>query len=190
MASSLVITINSADVQAQLNRLVRSNTDARKECEVLKHYFSRLESGHASANFSVQSSSATAVAAHQTVTFGTFSSLAAGDTVVVGGITLTCQTSAVTLGDATYRKVTDSPATAASLAAQINALATLNIYVTASVASNVVTITANQKGVLGNLITLTTDKTGATVAPVAGGAALAGGTGGATSAPTVYTRGY
>jgi hypothetical protein len=62
-------------------------------------------------------------------------------------------------------------ATAANLAAAINANATTSLYVTAASATNVCTVSAIYPGALGNLVTTT-----ATGGVAAGGATLTGGT--------------
>jgi hypothetical protein len=103
------------------------------------------------------------------------------DTIAVAGVTFTAQSGAATLGTATFRAATDNAATAASLAAQINAHATASALVTASVDGAVVTITANDLGVSGNDIAVAyTDNgsptVGLTLAGLSGGK-LSGGAG-------------
>ncbi len=98
------------------------------------------------------------------------------DTIAVAGVVFTAQSGAATLGTATFRAATSNDATAASLAAQINAHATANLSVVATVASAVVTITAVDYGEDGNSIALAyvdvgTGGIGATVS----GAVLTGG---------------
>ncbi len=73
---------------------------------------------------------------------------------------------------------------AQKLSAAINAHSTISKIILATYAANVVTITALQKGVIGNFIAVTCG--GGTITPLA--ALCAGGTGGATSAPVTYAR--
>lgn len=103
------------------------------------------------------------------------------DTVTVAGVAFTAQSTAVTEGTATFRAATDNDATAASLAAQINAHATTSALVTATVVGAIVTITANEVGVAGNDIAvayadLGTATVGATLGGLSGGK-LSGGAG-------------
>ncbi len=76
--------------------------------------------------------------------------------------------------------------TASKLAAAVNAHSTISKLVSATYAANVVTVTALQKGVVGNFIPFTDQDSTITSS---GSGYLAGGTGGATSAPVVYSRG-
>ena len=84
--------------------------------------------------------------------------------------------------------VTITPNTykAAKLAAAVNAHSTLASLVVASYASNVVTITAKQKGIVGNFIQFTDQDSTITST---GSGYLAGGTGGATDTAVVYSLG-
>ncbi len=82
--------------------------------------------------------------------------------------------------------VTPNTYKAQKLAAAINAHATLGLAVVATYAANVVTITALQKGVLGNYVA-TSQTSGSTITVSA--TTLTGGTGGATSAVVSYSRG-
>lgn len=74
---------------------------------------------------------------------------------------------------------------ACQLANAVNAHSTISQIVTATYAAGVVTLTAKQKGVVGNFIATTSSGGTMTVAT----ATLTGGTGGATSAATNYSRG-
>ena len=99
----------------------------------------------------------TVASATGTVTISSYANLVSGtdDVITVGGVAFTAQTGAVTEGDATFQAATSNTATAASLAAQINAHATVGALVTAEADSGVVTITANESGWAGNDIGLT-----------------------------------
>lgn len=86
------------------------------------------------------------------------------DVVTINGTVFTAQSGAVTLGDATFRAATSNDATAASLAAQINAHAVIGLLVHAVAVTNAVTLTALNTGVGGNAITLTyTDNGGGNI---------------------------
>lgn len=121
-------------------------------------------------------------AAYGTVTITSYANLVSGtdDAITIEGVTLTAQTGAVVAGENTFRAATSNDATAASLAAQINAHATLGDLVEATVVGAVVTITALDLGLSGNDIDLTyTDNdtnVGATLAHLSGGK-LSGGDG-------------
>ncbi len=82
--------------------------------------------------------------------------------------------------------VTPNTYKAQKLASAINAHATVGAVVVATYAANVTTVTALQKGVVGNFIA-TSQTSGSTITVAT--ATLAGGTGGATSAPVTYSRG-
>lgn len=128
----------------------------------------------------VQSSTSDPVAAAATATI-TYASLAAADTIVILGVTLTCTAGTPTANE--FKKETDETVTAANLRNAINAHTTLSKYVTASRAAGVVTITSNVRGAIGNFLTaVSRTGTGITLAQWAGGA------GGAATAP-VQVRG-
>lgn len=95
--------------------------------------------------------------AYGIATITSYANLVSGtdDAITVQGVALTAQTGAAVLGEATFQAATSNDATAASLAAQINAHPTLSPLVLASVVGAVVTITALVPGVEGNDITLT-----------------------------------
>lgn len=183
--TSLSITVNYGG--GDINGFIKSSTDPRGECLALKSLFGRLADGATNGKLWVSQASAAAVRASGTYTI-IYADLKATDTVVIGGITITCVTGTPS-GFTQFKKVTDLATTVANLAAAINGLATLNIYVSAAVtAAGVVTVTANESGVIGNLITTTASVT-TPGALVAGAGALAGGAGGAVVAPVAYSRG-
>lgn len=78
----------------------------------------------------------------------------AADTIAIGATTFTAQAGAVTPGGATFQAATSNNATAASLAAQINAHATAGALVIASVVGAVVTVTAILNTTAADTITL------------------------------------
>lgn len=184
MTASLNLTVNAS--RAELDAFVRSSTDPRGEATALSHLFKRLAAGTISGSIIAQKAAVAAVRASGTITT-IYAELGAADVVVIAGITITCVTGTPS-GFTQWKKVTDATVTSANLAAAINGLTTLNIYVSATSALGVVTVTANQAGVIGNLISLAETSASAT-GLVVSAAALAGGTGGASSAPVTYSRG-
>lgn len=101
----------------------------------------------------------------------TLASVIATNTLVVGGVTLTCVNSGAT--SVQFNKGTNDTGTATNLAAAINALTTINKVVQATSSGAVVTIASLYPGTIGNLITLSAGGGTITVA-----AALTGGTDG------------
>ncbi len=101
----------------------------------------------------------------------------AGTTCVVNGVTLTGVVGAVVLGAKTFSVDTGDTETATSLAAQINALTDGNVAgkITATSATNVVTLRSVAAGTVGNAYTLvgTVTKLAASAATLAGGIAVA-----------------
>ena len=181
MTQSLVLTVNVD--RADVNDYVRSSTDPRGEMTVLSTLFSRLAAGTISGSVVAQKAAVASVAASGTYTV-TNASVSANDTIACCGITMTAKASGAT--GAQFNIGLNATATAANIAALINSLATLNIYVRATSALGVVTVRANQAGVVGNLIALaTSNATGIAVSA----ATLAGGTGGAVVGATTYSRG-
>ncbi len=85
------------------------------------------------------------------------------DTVTIGATVFTAQSGAVTPGDATFRAATSNDATAASLAAQINAHAVAGALVVATPASAVVSLQAVNTGSGGNIAISYADLGSATV---------------------------
>lgn len=86
----------------------------------------------------------TVTAASGTITVSDYADLVSGDddVVTIGGVAFTAQAAAATPGDGTFQASTSNEATAASLAAQINAHATAKDLVLAEVSGAVVTLTA------------------------------------------------
>lgn len=103
------------------------------------------------------------------------------DVVTIMGVALTAQSGAATPGSATFQAATSNNATAASLAAQINAHATLAAKVIATVENAVVTVKAIAADFSGNDITATyTDNGGGNIGGAwtgLSGGKLAGGDG-------------
>lgn len=181
--STLVITLQSPRSVADLGRYIKDTNDPRGQAKTLAVFFERVASGLEAANFDVQTSAAAPVRASGTVTL-TYASVAANDTVTLGGTALTCVTGTPTSSQ--FKKVTDGPTTAANLAATINAHSTLSKLVSAKAASGVVTVTALTVGAVANQFTLATSNgTGF----VLSAAVLASGAGGSETAAVNYGRG-
>lgn len=119
-----------------------------------------------------------ATAASGNITITSYANLvsATDDVVTINGVAFTAQAGAATLGTATFQAATSNDATAASLAAQINAHADLD-EVVASAVGAVVTITAVETGSGGNAITLAYTDNDANVGATRSAATLTGGDG-------------
>lgn len=83
------------------------------------------------------------------VTISSYANLVSGtdDAITVAGTAFTAQAGAATLGQPTFQAVTDNTTTAASLATQINAHATVSLVVKAVAALGVVTLYSVADGV-------------------------------------------
>jgi phage tail sheath gpL-like len=127
---------------------------------------------------SVQRSDTDPVAASGTFTLV---SAIATDAITIGTITMTATSTPTTDLHWEIDGASDT-LDAASLAAAINANPTLSKVVVASSAAGVVTVTALQKGLVGNQIPISS----ADATITASGAFLTGGTGGSDSTLTVY----
>lgn len=100
------------------------------------------------------------------------------DEITVGDVVFVAQAGAATLGTATFQAATSDEATAASLAAQINAHDDLENLVLATVVGDTVTVTALEEGYAGNEIALAySDEGTATIGATVSGANLEGGDG-------------
>jgi hypothetical protein len=178
------LTVNTT--RADLDKYLLATTDPRGECTALSQLFQNLASGSINGSVIAQKAATAAVKASGTITL-VYAKLVATDTVTIAGITITCVTGTPS-GFTEFKKVTDLATTAANLAAAINGLATLKIYCSATAAAGVVTVTLNQPGIIGNVVTLaksSSDADGITVSA----ATFAGGTGGYTTGATTYSRG-
>lgn len=183
--SSLVLTVTAEKSQTDLQQLYQSS-DSRVVAKSLSQLFDSAASGLSNVNVSVQTGSASPVAASGTVTL-VYATVVADDTVTVGSVTLTCKTD-VPANENQFRKQTDLATTATNLATAINAHSVLGKIVKASAAAGVVTIAALQKGLVGNQIALA--KSAATPAGITvSGAYLASGAGGATDTAVVLSLG-
>lgn len=183
MASSIVITVKTDDTQAVSQQKYQLDSDRRREeALALSQLFKEIASQHTRAEFDVQTGSAAPVAASGTWTLDT---VVATDTVTVGSITFTGTDTPSTNLHFDTSLATDA-LIAADIARAVNEHPTTSQIVTASAADEVVTVTAKQKGVVGNFIPFTDADSTITSS---GSGFLAGGTGGATEAAVTYTLG-
>lgn len=174
MATQFTLVVNdardTATVRSEIlpgfvgftNTLVSNQGDAWAYCRDIGSYFERCATGSISVNITIQ----TAVAASGTATFST---VVAGNTVTIGGVTFTGSDTAS--GAVQFLTGTTDAISAASLAAVVNANTTANEIVRASSSGAVVTFTARVPGASGNFITLA--KVGAPI--TVSGALLTGG---------------
>lgn len=183
MSGTLLLTIDCTkfDPTPYVDKASRSREGFMK----LSNLMAEIAGGTKAASLILQGSTSAPVQASGTATL-VYADLIATDTITIAGITLTC-VDAGTPTSVQFKKEVDLATTAANLASAINALSTLNIYVSATASAGVVTITAKQAGVIGNLITLAAS-VGTPGAIAVSAAALAGGTGGATGSAVTYNR--
>lgn len=114
-----------------------------------------------------------------TITVTSYANLiiTSSDTMSVAGTVFTAQAGAATPGTATFQAATSNNATAASLAAQINAHAVASTKVLATVLNAVVTVTALTAGASQNALALIYTDTHSDVGITVSGATLTGGAG-------------
>lgn len=110
-------------------------------------------------------------------TITSYANLVSGtdDSITIGATVFTAQAGAATPGDATFQAATSNNATAASLAAQINAHATAGALVKAVATNAVVNLYAKTGGAAGNSIALAYTDNDTNVGATVSGAALTGG---------------
>lgn len=164
---------------------------SRSELVALRNLMRGLSAGARLGTVTVGTASGDWTAAAGTVAL-VQASLTAGDIVYVGSVGFVATNGAVTLGAATFDMRTSNDACGISLAAQINAHASLTGVVTAANVSGTVTVTAVAKGAIGNHVTLAKANTN-NAAIILNGLAntvlqstLLAGAGGLDSAPVTY----
>lgn len=166
--SSLVITIKTSKDPNQFKKAGQKNQNLNRLINLL----SGLNVGANLGSVFIQGSSSDPVAASGTLTL---TSAVATDAITIGAVTLTASSTPANENQWEIDGADDA-ADAASLAACINAHSVLSKVVAATSASNVVTVAALQKGVVGNQIPISS----ADATIVASGSFLADGAGGAT----------
>jgi phage tail sheath gpL-like len=179
LATSIAIMIKSSE--ADPSRFAPGSSCDQEGMRGLVNLLEACQNGASHASVDVQYSTSAPVAASGTLTLV---SAVATDAITIGTTTFTATSTPSLATDWEIDGASDA-LDAASLAAAINAHATVSQVVTASAADNVVTITAKQKGVVGNFIPLSS----ADATITASAAFLAGGTGGAASAAVSYSMG-
>jgi phage tail sheath gpL-like len=180
--ASLVITCKTKRPDPQTK--IRSATADVEAGLELAHMFKQAATGQDEGlEIDLQYSSVDPVAASGTLTVV---SAIATDAITIGTITLVATSTPTT--DLHFEiDGADDAADAASLCAAINANPTLSKVVAATVAENVVTVAALQKGLVGNFIPMTSADATITAS---GSGFLAGGTGGAASSAVQVNLGH
>ena len=181
MTCSIVLTIKSDKLQDHVQDAIQLTNKPREAALAISGMIKDMASGMHRGILYVQTGSAAPVAASGTLTCDT---VIATDAITIGATTFTF-TSSPTLSTDVEVDGADNTADAAALAAAINAHATASQIVTASSALGVVTITAKQKGVVGNFIPLSS----ADATITASAAFLTGGTGGVTETGSTFSLG-
>lgn len=181
--SSIVITLKTGLSQAHAKQFFQLETGKpREQALVLSGLFRRAAAGVEAANFEVQTASADPAAASGTITI-THANVTANDTTTIGGVVLTAKGGDAS-GEAQWDIGADADGDAEALADCINGHSTLSKHLVASADSGVVTVTARQKGSIGNLIVMaTSDATAFALVQLADGA------GGAEEAAVNYALG-
>ena len=186
MSSTLMIVCKDARSQADVKKFIGIASSPREAMRKLEHYFERAACGAELCYVSCGTSANAPVQAQGKATL-TYASIANSDTVTIAGQVLTCVTGTPTTHQ--FKKQTDAPTTAANLAALINSDAVTSLYVSATSSSNVVTITANMPGSVGNFIPMATSNgTGFALDASTLGTTTAGA-GGMETTVTSFSRG-
>lgn len=176
--ASLVLTIKGNPDVVSLAK--DSSLGIEAVLDIINH-LQALAGGHSTGTIKAQTSTANPVSASGTLTM---TSSIATDAVTIGTTTLTAKASPANENEWTSGGATDDD-DAAELAAVINAHSVLSQIVSATSVGKVVTVSANQPGVGGNVIKLSS----ADATIVASVANLAGGTGGAASVAKTWSFG-
>jgi phage tail sheath gpL-like len=166
--ASVVITVSTTKDPNSFKQADQKNQNINRLINLL----SGLNVGALVGDVYVQGSSSDPVAASGTLTL---TSAVATDAVTIGAVTLTASSNPANEDQWEIDGASDT-LDAASLAACINAHSVLSKVVSATSATNVVTISALQKGVVGNQIPLSS----ADATIVASASFLANGAGGAS----------
>lgn len=175
MASSIVLTIKSDETQAINQQILQLSSNKNREMGLAcSRLLKDMASQRHRAIIDIQTGSAAPVAASGTLTLV---SVIATDVCVIGPVTLTATSGGAGADEWDIDGGTDT-LDADELVTSINGHATLSQVVSASNVAGVVTITALQKGVVGNFINISSVDSTIT----ASAANLASGTGGVTEA--------
>jgi phage tail sheath gpL-like len=174
--SSLVLTVKTSKDCSEFAKADQDN----KNLSRIINLFSGINCGALSGVVDIQYSSVDPAEASGTFTL---TSAIATDAVTIGAVTLTASSTPANENQWEIDGA-DDDADATALAAAINAHSVLSKVVSASASSNVVTVTALQKGLVGNQIPISS----ADATIVASGTFLEDGTGGAASSSTQVAR--
>ena len=181
MASSITITVKSDKTQSfNQQKLQLSATKDRDMANALARLFRDAASHRHRLTADIQTGSAAPVAASATLTFV---SVIATDAFVIGPTTFTATSGGSGAANFDIDGASDTLDAAAAVAT-INAHPTVSQVVTATNVAGVITITAKQKGVVGNFINLSSGDS--TIS--ASAANLGSGTGGSQGAPISISR--
>lgn len=181
MATTLVLTLSTEETSDVLADLLQAPSTAPKAVALKAGDFvKRMAAGMNRGNMRVQIGTAAPVRASATATLAT---VLATQTITIGGVVFTA--SSTPSGEAQFEIDGDDTADAAALVVKINAHSTLSKIVVAESALGVVTITCLIPGVIGNFITLAKSDTTISLSSTA----LAGGTGGAMEAGSLFALG-
>jgi hypothetical protein len=179
--SSVVLTVKSSATQALLNQKLKLSGKPKTGTQAVVQFFKDLLSGQQVGILDVQTGSADPVAASGTFTLA---SVIATDAFTIGTETFVFSSNPANENQIEVDGA-DNTADAAAAAAAINAHSVIGKIVSATSALGVVTVTALQKGVVGNMIPISDADTTITTS----GAFLTGGTGGVDSSATQYALG-
>ena len=176
--ASITLVIKTADIDSTT---ITASGSRRRSLSNLVNLLEGINSGsnNIGATVDVAYSTTSPVAAAGSIAV-TQANVDADDTVTIGGVTLTAKASGAN-GTTQFNKGANLAATCTNLAACINANTTLNKVLTAASTGTAVTVTCNQKGVVGNLIVMSTSD-----ATAFGLTQLTGGAGGVNGAFTSY----
>lgn len=181
--SKLVLTVTTGRPDAYLAEKFQGATDKHTLMRRVLNFIEGASTGtEAQESTTVPRSISIAVsgnAVHASLDL-TCAAVIAGDTVTVNGNELTAVTGAVGVDE--FARVADNTITATNLTAAINANALISAHVTATSAANVVTLTAVDSGVAGNVNAVITS--GGTITPA--GAYFAGGAADASAKTLTY----
>jgi hypothetical protein len=150
--ASTVITITHDSSTADMQETKIDHSDRYMRSAYLSDYFSSLARGTREGSIDVQIAEGSAVAASGTITFSDTG--AADDTILINGVTFTAKASGATGNEWNVGASATLSAQAFKAAVNASASALVSQHVTASGSAAVITITAIQKGVSGNAITI------------------------------------
>jgi phage tail sheath gpL-like len=166
MASQTKITIThdkefTVDVQ---NQLIVNAMTSKMQLIRMQNFLNSIDSGNINAIVTTAIDDGNGVAASGLVTYTGIA--AAGDTILISGVTLTAVASGAVSGQ--YNVGTTAASQAAALAAGILLSTSLVGIVTATATGAVVTVSAAVPGTIGNAVTLAKGVDAGSVATVSG----------------------